>query len=353
MLPRTAPLPARTHLPLLHDNGAQPGNELAATDFTARSIDVYLTSTCNRKCTYCFLSDSFFASKLNISLQTVRDILTWTSGSSIEEVTLLGGEPALHPDFGTIVTLIHQAGLQARVVTNGSARFRKSLLDTNVAAGLARVAVSLDAPVPEVFDRLRGRGAFRDAMLTVDLLKSQQKPFDINFTVVKSALPYVRQMLEFTEELGARRLNIHWFSEVGRAVGAHETVQPGQWKKVLEEVVRFASERTDFIVDCELGFGHGFAGEDRHMCAVRERSNLQFMPDGTVFSCGMLVDRPDLAGYVWRDGGLYLRQAESEVTRTALPCDGCPMRVLARTMNGSPVPLCIYNRLDRPEISSR
>jgi MoaA/NifB/PqqE/SkfB family radical SAM enzyme len=344
----------RTFLPLLPSGMARPVTELAAADFAVSSIDLYLTSVCNRQCTYCFLSDSFFASRQHMKVSTVHEIIAWAAGSLVEEITLLGGEPALHPDFAEIVALISAAGLRIRIVTNGSFRFRQAIREDATAAAIERVAVSLDAPIPAVFDALRGHGAFRDADLTIQQLKQQGKPFDINCTVVNSSLPYVDQMLRFAEDIGARRINIHWFSQVGRArtQARDERVSPDDWRHVIDVVGRYVPQRKGFIVDCELGFAFGNRGENFKMCAVRERTNLQFLPDGSVFSCGMLVDRPDLAGYVWREGGLHLRQAESEVTRTFAPGTGCPMRAIAipavyQTGVSAPVPLCIYNRLDR------
>jgi MoaA/NifB/PqqE/SkfB family radical SAM enzyme len=333
---------------------ARPVTELAAADFAVSSIDLYLTSACNRQCTYCFLSDSFFASRQQMKVSTVQDIIAWASGSLIEEITLLGGEPALHPDFAEVIALISDAGLRVRIVTNGSHRFRKAISDAATAPAIARVAVSLDAPIPAVFDALRGRGAFRDADLTIRQLRQQGKPFDINCTVVSSCLPYVGQMLRFAEDVDARRINIHWFSQVGRARtrARGEAVSPDDWRQVLQLVREYVPTRNDFIVDCQLGFAYGNRGENLKMCAVRDRTNLQFLPDGSVFSCGMLVERPDLAGYFWREGTLHLSQAESEVTRSFVPYTGCPMRISATSASHQdgdmvPVPLCIYNRLDR------
>jgi MoaA/NifB/PqqE/SkfB family radical SAM enzyme len=350
MLSQAAPAYRPTYLPMLPDISTRPADSLASSEFPVGSIDLYLTSICNRKCAYCFLGDSFFSTKQNIGVERVREILAWAAGSSIQEITLLGGEPALHPDFSTIVCLIRAANLRARTVTNGSPRFRRALRDPLVAAGIGRVAVSLDAPSPEIFDSLRGPRAFADVMLTIDLLKELRKPFDINFTVVRSSLPHVRQMLALAEDLGARRINMHWFSEVGRARSAGEGVTAAEWKRVLDEVTAFRPRRKKFIVDCELGFSFGMPGEDKQMCAVRERSNLQFLPDGTVFSCGMLVDRPDLAGYLWSNGSLQSRHGETELSLTGTSCGGCPVRTASATSDGtSPVPLCIYNRLDHGE----
>jgi MoaA/NifB/PqqE/SkfB family radical SAM enzyme len=344
----------RTFLPLLPTGMVRPVTELAAADFAISSIDLYLTSVCNRQCSYCFLSDSFFASRQHMQVSTVQEVIAWAAGSLVEEITLLGGEPALHPDFAEIVAIIGDAGLRVRIVTNGSYRFRKAISDHATQSAIARVAVSLDAPIPAIFDALRGRGAFRDADLTIQQLKRQGKPFDINCTVVNSSLPYVGQMLRFADDIGARRINIHWFSQVGRARtrAKDEAVSPGDWHAVLELVRGYIPMRSDFIVDCELGFAFGYRGENLKMCAVRDRTNLQFLPDGKVFSCGMVVDRPDLAGYLWREGRMHLRQAESEVTRSFAPCTGCPMRATATQTahpdgHMAPIPLCIYNRLDR------
>jgi MoaA/NifB/PqqE/SkfB family radical SAM enzyme len=338
----------RPFLPLLPARASGPGRHLAASDFAVGNLDLYLTSTCNRQCSYCFLSESFFSSKSSFRVDTVREIVAWALGSSIEEFTLLGGEPALHPDFRAILAAIRQAGFRVRIVTNGSPRFRRALRTPEVIAAIDRVAVSLDAPSAEIFDQLRGPRAFSDVKLTIRALRDLGKAFDINFTVVKSALPYVGRMLALAEELGACRINMHWFSEVGRGRTAGEGVSAAEWRRVLDEVSAHRPASADFVVDCELGFGFGLPGENKQMCAVRERTNLQFLPDGTVYSCGMMVDRPDLAGYKWIDGALYQRQGDNEVTRTAMSCSGCPMRGAGDALS-SPVPLCIYNRLDRAE----
>jgi MoaA/NifB/PqqE/SkfB family radical SAM enzyme len=324
---------------------------LSASDFKLTSIDLYITSQCSRRCTYCFLSDTYLNSRKRLSISSIESILNWADQGSVEEITLLGGEPSLHPNFEAIVNLIYDRGFRVRTVTNGNLKFRSLCSDSNFVSRLSRVAVSLDTPLEDEFNALRGQGAFHDVLDTMHLLKDQGVQFEINSTVVRSTIDSIPDMMTFAEEKGADRLNIHWFSLVGRARNyAHDqAVSSSEWQKVLSLVSSFKPSRSSYVVDCQLGFSLGFPGEDSGMCAVRDRSNLQFMPDGSVFSCGMLVESAELAGYFWNGQELYGRRGDSELSRTAGTCTGCPLRTAEVTsFNSTDIPLCIYNRLIGP-----
>lgn len=316
---------------------------LSAAAFNANSIDLYMTSTCTRRCTFCFLSDEFLDSRTRMSFQMMEEILDWAAAGSVEEVTLLGGEPATHPDFAKVILAAKDRKLAVRTVTNGSRRFRNSLRDLAVADALDRVAVSVDAPNSAAMDRLRGPGAFADALSTIDELRAAAKPFDINCTVLRSCVDYLPEMLHFAEDQGANRLNVHWFSAVGRARyhAPNDTIDPVTWRdRVLDKVKAFQPKRSNYIVDCELAYAFGYGGDDLAACAVRKKENLQFFPSGAVFSCGLLVEDEALSGYVWESGNLYARAGETEVIQAG-SCDRC---VFQEDVNGYKAQ-CIYNRL--------
>jgi MoaA/NifB/PqqE/SkfB family radical SAM enzyme len=318
---------------------------LSASGFKLESIDVYITSTCNRRCTYCFLSDEFLNSRSHMSREAVRDIVSWAAAGNVPEITLLGGEPAIHPEFAQIVTDISRAGLSARTVTNGSRQFRAALTNPDVVNALGRVAVSVDASTQSRFDRLRGRGAFDDAMAAIDVIHQRGIPLEINYTVLRSSLDDVQAMIDLAESIGAARLNMHWFSLVGRARkhAQDEAVSARDWHDRVLQVVRdYQSPRAGFAVDCELGYAYDLPGEERDSCAVRGRTNLQFFPSGAVFACGMLVEDELRSGYLWQDGTLTKRPGTSELADTdVVGCDGCPLRQESDGL----IPLCIYNRL--------
>lgn len=318
------------------------GVPLPPNEFKVDSIDLYITASCNRRCTFCFLPDAFLDSGSRMSVDMAVGIMAWAATGDIDEITVLGGEPAAHPQFAEIVTAARRHGRSVRTVTNGSKRFRKALGNGAVAEALGRVAVSIDAPDPTAMDRLRGPGAFADAMDTIDELRAIGMPFDINCTVVRSCLEYFPEMLTFAEKSGADRLNVHWYSPVGRGRvhAPQETVSPALWRDVLEQVQRYRPSRPGYVVDCELSYAYGLPGEDTHFCAVRQRENLQFFPSGAVFSCGLLVEDETMSGYHWHDGHLYQKSGPTEIERTA-GCIGCPLRSGADGFEA----LCIYNRL--------
>lgn len=315
--------------------------KLAASDFKLESIDLYITSRCNRRCTYCFLPDSYFDRTQHMTPATVAAIVGWASGAATE-ITVLGGEPALHPEFTSIVRDTAAAPIRVRTVTNGSRQFRAAL--PAVHRALSRVAVSLDAPSADVVDRLRGRGAFADAVATVDELRAAAVPFDLNCTVLADTVDTVPEMLAYAEASGAGRLNMHWFSPVGRGAlyATDQSVPAADWRRrVLDVVAAYRPSRQSFTVDCQVAFDFPVPGADSGVCAVRDRTNLQFLPSGAVFACGMLLEDEALAAYRWQDGTLVRRPGDTELARTTSPCGECPLR----PADGGHRPICIYNRL--------
>ena len=133
-------------------------------------------------------------------------VVAWSKRHGVGEITLLGGEPSLHTSFADMVTMARDEGLLVRVVTNGARSFRRFLSSGRQAAcDLSRVAVSLDTLDEGAQERLRGPGALRDALDTIDMLRQHDVPFDINVTGVRPALDRLDELIRFAEEGNAGR----------------------------------------------------------------------------------------------------------------------------------------------------
>lgn len=293
------------------------------------SVDVYVTSQCNRRCTYCFLPSDFFASGLRMSVDAFSDVVTWCLRYHVDEITFLGGEPSLHPSFAEMVSIAHDRGLNVRVVTNGARRFQRLMESGEIGLhNLSRVAVSLDTLDEAVQDGFRGRWAWRDATDTINLLRKHDVLFDINVTGVRPVLSGIEELIRFADEAGCRRVNVHWPSSIG--LGAKLTAghipDHAEWQSLVRVIAERAQTRPDFFVEIERGF---LAEDDRLTgCALEDLSNLQILPDGRAYRCGLLVDQESMASLAMTGDQLRLLRPEmgEERLRSSTPsgCDACP-----------------------------
>jgi MoaA/NifB/PqqE/SkfB family radical SAM enzyme len=308
------------------------------------SVDVYISSQCNRRCTYCFLPPDFFASGKRMSVASFSGIVSWSKRHGIPEITLLGGEPSLHPSFAEMVRIASRNEMEVRVVTNGARRFRRLLADGVIAArDLARVAVSLDCLDAAIQDEFRGPGAWQDAMATIELLREHAVTFDINVTAVKPVLAGMDALIDFADEAGCRRVNIHWPSTIGIGTTLDPGAVPGrgEWLELTRRVAGRVAGRSDFYVEIE----RGYLADDEQLggCALADFSNLQILPDGRAYRCGLLVDQDEMASLAMTGDALLLtRPGHGEERLRAdwlSSCDSCPvMRADGRRA-------CIYDKV--------
>jgi putative hydrolase of the HAD superfamily len=281
---------------------------------------------------------------MRMSMSRFSAVVDWSRRYGAGEITLLGGEPSLHTFFVDMVNLTSTRGLGVRVVTNGAGRFRRLLSDGMVGShNLSRVAVSLDTMDEAVQDRFRGPGAWRDAMATIGMLRQHGVPFDINVTAVRAVLDDVDELIDFAERGGCRRVNIHWPSSMGIGSGLAPEQIPleAEWKALVRWVASREEGRPGFFVEVERGFLS--EGEALTGCALADFSNLQVLPDGRAYRCGLLVDQPDMASLSMADGQLRLIRPRygEELLRSSMPpsCNGCPVML----MDGRRA--CIYDKI--------
>jgi hypothetical protein len=90
--------------------------------------NVLLTSKCNRACTFCFAAEEVTLAGNKgapqhadwaMSLETVDKLIDFHKRSHTNQISLLGGEPTIHPEFNEILDRIMAAGLTVKLFTGG------------------------------------------------------------------------------------------------------------------------------------------------------------------------------------------------------------------------------------------
>jgi MoaA/NifB/PqqE/SkfB family radical SAM enzyme len=139
-------------------------------------VQLTLLNSCNYQCTYCY-AEYYKRGGKQMALDQVRFILDRLADAGTFRVNLLGGEPLLRKDIGTIVDYGRDKGLLMVMNTNGY--FVRKKMD--IIRKLYSVCISLDGE-EKANDLNRGAGTFQKIMDGVTACEEQGIP--VNFSAV-------------------------------------------------------------------------------------------------------------------------------------------------------------------------
>jgi radical SAM protein len=146
---------------------------------------------------------------------------------------LTGGDPMRRPDLADLVGYAAQAGLTVALTPSGTAAATPARLAALKAAGLSRVAVSLDGPTPETHDAFRRvNGSFAWTRRIIDAAIDLNLPLQINSTISKRTLPYLEALTERMRELPVTLWALFFLIQTGRGA-ALEQISAEECERVL------------------------------------------------------------------------------------------------------------------------
>ena len=239
--------------------------------------------------------------------QMLFEILDACSEWNTKSVTFLGGEPSLYPDLHRALIKATELGLHTRIVTNGSAAFEKFAKNYSDLIKNTHVCFSVDGSNEKEHDPIRRQGSFRELIKSIDLCQQLGVATTGIVSLNRANLNDASAILQTCHSLGLHSLNIHYVTARGCCdAGLVPTIS--EWRlacKILrDEALRLQiSIRLEDTFVPKVGFKGG--------CAVRERSNLMFFPDGKVFMCLLFLDVPHSHAFEWTSGGLVSNPSKS------------------------------------------
>jgi len=210
-------------------SGAAPGLRLVFWETTAG---------CNLECVHC--------RRLEVSRTLVQSDMTTAEGRRfIAELAagyrpilvLSGGEPLYRPDIYALAEHARDCGLTVALATNGT------LIDETAArciraAGIRRVAVSLDGATADVHDRFRAlAGSFDRARQGIARVREQGVEIQINSTIARHNVHQLSELFALAQSAGAAALHIFMLVPVGCGVQiAEDQMLPAeQYERVLNQ----------------------------------------------------------------------------------------------------------------------
>lgn len=118
-------------------------------------VTIETNTTCNIRCRYCYAIEEPVVKPVS---QILAEIDYALARRRLETVSLLGGEPTLHPELPEVVRYVKSRRLHCQVLTNGVLYLRdgqREVFERIVQAGVDRILVHLDTGQAHVHPDLR------------------------------------------------------------------------------------------------------------------------------------------------------------------------------------------------------
>ena len=134
--------------------------------------------TCNIRCENCYNVIREYVKPLSVVVEEIELLL---KHRKLQTLTLMGGEPTLHPDLPAIVRYVRSRRLKCQILTNGIAFLENKggdLLDALMKNGVDRITVHVDNGQRHVH---RDVEQFRKRLF--DLLESRRCRFGLSITI--------------------------------------------------------------------------------------------------------------------------------------------------------------------------
>lgn len=281
---------------------------------TPDQVTISITEECPNRCLHCALPDS--GRKLRLSPETTKDIIAQVLDMGTTLIIFDGGEPALYKELPDLVKAVDNRAIST-IFTSG-AGFNLPLARRLKESGLYAVNVSLDSPVPEEHDAMRGReGVFREAMRAVEASLQAGLLVDIYVVLRHGNMHHLQEFHHLAEEMGAHEITFFEVTATGRWSGKEKVIMTKEDHGTLESFVHdnyhddaAKTPRIFSVPDAYKRFGC-FAG----------RTWMHITPAGDVYPCACL---PEPSGNIYREPVKRIWRGMA-----GLPYGGsktCPMR---------------------------
>ncbi|MGH8887551.1 MAG: radical SAM protein [Egibacteraceae bacterium] len=307
-----------------------------------RNVYLYITEACQLRCGHCYMGERLERA-MKMPYQQICDTLTVWRKLGGSKLTILGGEPTLHPCYCDVIRFAGGLGYEHVITTtNGlqpaAKKFRQ--LDPT---DFAYIQVSLDGGSPATHDIVRGLGTFDTAMDTMAELTVRGFDVRVICTVNRLNAEDCLELLGLADALGVSLVEFHVLSIIGRGHGNEDwAMTPPEWISFYEHLGHIARDHKTRVwyqpTYARRERVAQYAAEGYRGCIGRTLDRISIFPDGRCYVCSFLFDT-DLNFATMRDGMVQLNHGTNEFdlftkVLTAPSCGGC--KVAAACMGGCP-----------------
>jgi AdoMet-dependent heme synthase len=175
------------------------------------------TQACDLACIHCRASAQPARNPDELTTAQGIGLLAEAAAMGTPVFILSGGDPLKRPDLMDLVREGKRLGLRMGSIPAATPALTGTVVRELKQAGLDQMALSIDYPRAELHDGFRGvPGAFNTALAAAEWAHQCNLPVQINTTLCAGSAPFLSEMAELVERLGAVFWEVFFLVPVGR-----------------------------------------------------------------------------------------------------------------------------------------
>ncbi len=259
--------------------------------FSSQSTNLFfhILTRCNLRCAHCYINREQHGSN-TLSLDTIRDWLgIFSSKAKDTNLIFLGGEPTLHPDLASAVSIAGSMGFKSITIDTNGFLFH-NILDNITPNQIDFFSFSLDGVSKGTNDAIRGDGCF-DAVMS-GIRRAVKKGFSCSmiYTVSEKNIHEVSKLPDLVKDLGISRFFIQVVGLRGETenTDARHQVSKSIWQDTIPKTAEQIAEQGIIVTYPKVFLTH----EEKFECAANVADNYFIFPNGRVYQCPLCEDFP-------------------------------------------------------------
>jgi radical SAM protein len=208
---------------------------LAEVDFDRAPFTIAweVTRACAFSCVHCRADAQHRRDPRELSTEEGFALLDRFAEFGSPILVFTGGDPMMRKDLFELIAYADRAGLRCSLTPTATALPTVDRLRRAQEAGVRRIALSLDAPTPEVHDDFRKvRGSWERTMTILRNAHEIGLSAQVNTTVTTHNVDLLEDMVRFVKDVGAVQWSVFFLVPMGRGQEL-SMITPEQHEQVL------------------------------------------------------------------------------------------------------------------------
>ena len=193
-----------------------------------------VTQACDLACVHCRASAQPERNPAELSTEQGYRLLDEIRSFGEPLMVFTGGDPLKRPDLYELIRYSVKIGLRTNVTPSATPLLTAEAIEGFQAAGIARMAISLDGPDAATHDEFRGiPGTFDRAMFALRHARDIGLDTQLQTTVSRRNMARLAEIAEIAKEVRTRMWSLFFLIVTGRAEEGDDLLAP-EYEQVFE-----------------------------------------------------------------------------------------------------------------------